>query len=214
VIRHDCEQGSAEWHRLRLGCLTASRCKPLVTATGKVSTGQGIETLVNKLVFETVTGQPSEDFSTDVVERGSRLEAEARAALAWEEGIEIETVGFLTDESGRVGCSPDGLADGVGVEIKNPMGPTQIGYVRDHGLLLATYAHQVQTSLLVTGFEEWILFAHSPSPRIPNVTLRVGRDEDYIAALREAISGILARVDEALAVIERLCPAESRTPFD
>ena len=214
MIVHEVEQGSPGWHRLRLGCLTASRCKTLVTATGKVSTGQGVQTLVHELVAETLIGEPVTDASGPWMERGTTLEAEARAWYAFEKGGEVSEVGFITRDDGRVGCSPDGLVgeDG-GLELKVPAAKTMVGYALDHGTLLAAYRHQVQMSLMVTGRAWWDLAAYSPSHRIPSVVVRVEPDADYLAALSEAIAGVLSSVDAALATIGALCPVDPLNPF-
>ena len=212
---HDVEQGSAPWHRLRLGCLTASRAKALVTATGKVSTGQGVTTLVHELVAETLIGEPVTDASGPWMERGTALEAEARAWYAFEKGGEVTEVGFITTDDGRVGASPDGLVDeDGGLELKVPSAKVMVGYALNHDALYAAYRHQVQMSLLVTGRAWWDLAAYSPSPRIPSVVVRVEPDKAYLSALREAIKAVLVRVDDALNTIGQLCPVDPMNPFE
>ena len=215
MIAHNVEQGSAAWHRLRLGCLTASRCRTLVTATGKVSKGAGVQTLVNELVAERLIGEPVTDASGPWMERGTTLEAEARAWYAFEKGVDVAEVGFITRDDGRVGCSPDGLVgeDG-GLELKVPSAKVMVGYALDHATLAAAYRHQVQMSLMVTGRSWWDLAAYSPSRRIPSVAIRVEPDADYLSALRDAIAGVLTRVDDALSTIGALCPVDHLNPFE
>lgn len=209
------DQGSPEWFRAREGVLTASRAKALVTAAGKVSKGKGVESTINELVAEMLLGESAAtDASGPWMERGTALEAEARSWFAYEHGVEVEQVGFLTDDAGRIGCSPDGLigTDG-GLELKVPSAKVMIGYVRHNASLLDAYRHQVMLSLLVSGRSWWYLAAYNPSPRIPNIALRVEPDEAYLDALREAIPPVLAAVDAALATIDKLCPYDDTNPF-
>jgi len=214
IVHDDIQQGTAPWHALRIGTLTASRSKVLVTAGGKESKGDGVQTLINDLVFERVERQYAREISTSAMRRGTELEVRARQALEWDTGKTIDAVGFISTDDGRVGCSPDGMiagAEPVGVELKVPMGATHVGYYRDPGRLLRAYRHQVQFGMWVTGWASWILRSHSESSRIPHVTLRVERDEDYITTLAAAAKAALEAADETLGAMDAL--RDDSNPF-
>ena len=202
---HTFPQGSPEWLAIRMGHITASRCETLVTKTNKVSTGTGVQTLVNELVFETLEGQSSRDFSSQVTDRGNWLEEEAVQWYAWERNVNVEAVGFCESDDGRTGCSPDGLVGDDGVlEVKCPMGHTHIGYLRDHAKLVAAYRYQAQMAFHVTGRAWCDMLSFNPSPKIPNLIVRTEPDEKYLSALRLAIPACLSAVDEALEMIRTL----------
>ena len=215
MIVHDAiKQGSPSWHRLRMGKLSASRAKPLVVSDRKggwkVSTGDGVQTLINDLTFEAIVGQYAREISTSAMERGSALEERARSALAWDLGETIDTVGFISSDDERCGVSPDGVivAKNALVELKVPLGTTQVGYRRHEDTLLKAYRHQTQFALLVTGWDLCYLRSHSEDHRIPHVTLPVGRDEGYLTALREGVKVVIRGVDEAIASVAAATPED------
>jgi hypothetical protein len=58
------------------------------------------------------------------MEYGSGTEEEARNWYAFQHDVEVQQVGFITTDDGRLGCSPDGLilkageiVGGPGVEV-------------------------------------------------------------------------------------------------
>ena len=110
----DCEQGSPEWYQARLGIPTAS-CFKDVKAQGE---GKVRSTYMRRLAGEIITGQPAETFRSPEMERGSRMEDEARAnyIFGWN-NTRPTRVGFV--RRAYVGCSPDALLGDDGVlEIK------------------------------------------------------------------------------------------------
>src|SRR5690348_10361138 len=106
MIIHDVRQRSDEWFALRLGIPTASDAKRIVTPNGKLS--KQAEDYMDSLLAEWAFGQPLEDPETDYrsqwMERGAMLESQAADAYAFQKDAELETVGFITTDSGLVGC--------------------------------------------------------------------------------------------------------------
>ena len=157
MIVHDHEQYSPEWWQARLGIPTASSIDKLLTATGKASTQA--TAYMHALIAERLSGRSDESVSTVWTERGKETEDEARQMLALVLDQEITEVGFITDDDGTVGCSPDGLIlDGAdiaaGVEIKCPKGSTHVEYLLG-GKVPTKYVAQVQASLYVTKAPAW-----------------------------------------------------------
>lgn len=201
VIVHRVEQGSAEWKALRVGVVTASAIEGVLTPKElKPSRSAAYFQLV---VAERLIGQPCDDFDGSMwTDRGTAMEDKARSWYAFERGVEVDRVGFITTDDGRVGCSPDGLvgADG-GIELKCPAAKTHVGYALDPASLAAAYRGQTQVFLFVTG-RAWVDLVSYNEPINP-VVVRVTPDADYQRALAEALAIFHARVDEAVA---RLAP--------
>jgi hypothetical protein len=143
----------------------------------------------HELLAEWLTGQPSEGHQNGWMERGSELEAEARAWYAWTHE-EVEEVGFVwLDDEKMVGCSPDGLigVDG-GMEIKVPAPKTHVSYLLANKLP-TDYIPQVQGSLWITGRQWWDFVSYCPG--IDPLVIRVQRDEPYIGKLAKLVGAFV-----------------------
>jgi hypothetical protein len=153
---HDVEQGSVEWLQLRAGIPTASELDNLVTPEWKVRTGAMPDTYLAKKLAEWWTGGSLAEWSTFDMEQGQLLENEARPWFELETGLIVDRVGFITNDSGTAGCSPDGIiADmNTGLEIKCPRNYTHAAYLLA-GEVPKDYRIQVQASLYVTGWPSW-----------------------------------------------------------
>jgi hypothetical protein len=184
VIIHECLQGSPEWFKLRAAKPTSSLFSNLVTGTGKPS--DGLSAYAHKLGVEKHLGHAVQDFSGNkYTQRGTDLEPLARADYEMTHQVEVQEVGFITDDLMRWGASTDGLVgdDGL-VEFKNLI-ETEFGklmlYVAKHGKTQPKYVPQVQGELFVTGrdwadivfcnpaFEAPITFRHYPIPEFHKV---------------------------------------------
>lgn len=205
----ECEQGdeSPEWIEARLGVLTASRTKCLLTPTRKVADNDAVRGLCYQLVAERLIREPCDTVSGPWLERGNLMEPKARTWYEFAKNLEVRQVGFIyRNEDRRVGCSPDGLVlDDGGLEIKCPAAKTMVGYHLNPGTVERVYAHQVQMSLWVTGRAWWDLLAYCPKP-IGSILVRVYPDVEYHAALEEACAAFAVRMDEAEAQIRGLDP--------
>ncbi len=203
-----CEQGTPEWFQARLGIPTCSRLDEVLTPkTLKLSTSAG--KYRNQLLAEWLVGYPL-DFggSSAWMDRGIELEPEARAFYELRNDVEVETVGCILRDDEMMGGSPDGLVgeDG-GLEVKCPALHTHVGYLLDPASLVAEYRSQVQGNLYVTGRKWWDVLSYFPD--MPDVTVRVERDETYIAALDVALAGF---VSDLLAARAKLEPHRSIPP--
>lgn len=170
-----CEQGTAEWFRVRSGIPTASRFDKIVTAkTGKLS-AQAIG-YICELIAERATGVPVgvEAYTTRAMQDGIDTEPEARNWYALETGDDVRQVGFCLSDDETMGCSPDGLVgDDGGLELKCPLPKTHVAYLLS-GTLPDEYRAQVHGSLLVTGRRWWdfVSYCHG----FPPLKLRVTPD--------------------------------------
>jgi len=190
----DCDQGSREWIDARLGIPTASCFNKILTAGGSLSAQS--ETYLAKLIAEWFLGEPVDERETQFMERGTALEPTALAAYEFERSVDVQRVGFCLRDDGKVGASPDGLVgeDGA-VEVKTPGAQTHMLYLL--GGITHEYRVQVQGQLWITGREWCDLLAYNPV--LPSVTVRFGRDDDYIKALAESVEKFIGRLDAAKA---------------
>ena len=147
-------QGSPEWHKARLGCLTASRANDVAAA----ETTAAHQNYFWKLVAERETGLSEDEFVSEAMERGTEMEPVARAAYETHTGQFVTQTGFwLHPEIQWFGASPDGLVgdDGL-IEIKCPKTSTHMRYLSE-GKVPTKYKRQMICQLLCTG-RKWVDF--------------------------------------------------------
>jgi predicted phage-related endonuclease len=149
-------QGSDEWLQARVGVVTASNFSKVFTTAGKLSTSR--EGLVNQLVAENLINAPTATFKSEAMERGNELEPQARAMFELLMGVEVEEVGLIKMKDHEIGCSPDGLFDDTGIEIKCPLPATHCAYLRADKLP-TTYVQQVQGTMLVLGLDRYFFMS-------------------------------------------------------
>lgn len=180
--KHFVDQGTEEWHALRIGKPTASNFHKIITPkTGKPSSQA--RPYMYRLIAERLLNEPMEDAADRVewVERGKIEQPNAEAQLAFTHNLELEPVGFVTDDAGKLGCSPDALIVGKAeaAEIKCPAPWTQIGYLLDG--VGDDYRPQVQGQILIGEFERVHFYSwHGRMPPFYQIT---NRDDRYIALL-------------------------------
>jgi len=197
----ECEQGSEEWLKARLGVPSASNFSKLITMKGTLSTQA--KAYVDALVAETITGEPTYVKVTDAMQRGTELEPYARERYFYETGNSVEEVGFCLHDDYQAGASPDGLiGDDGGLEIKCPLGGTMVSYLRV-GRLPSKYWQQVQGCLHITGRKWWDFMAYHPDMK--PLIVRVERDEAFIAALNALLIDVVKEIESLV----KQCSEES-----
>jgi putative phage-type endonuclease len=191
------EQGSSEWHLLRLGKVTASRIAD-VLSKGKSGESASRRNYRTELVVQRLTGLPGESFSNAAMEWGTNTEPKARTAYEVEKQQFVEQVAFIDHPSIEwFGCSPDGLVTDGLIEIKCPNSTTHVDYLADNKPP-AKYIPQMQCQMAVTG-RQWCDFV-SFDPRLPDdlqlFVVRLERDQEYIEAMEVEVKKFLSEVDE------------------
>ena len=204
---HDVKQGSGEWLACRLGVVTASEIGALVSPLWKVREGDGVRTYLYQKLAERVMGWRDPGPNTWAMDQGKIVET---MALPWYEfafDAKIDRVGFITSDDGRIGCSPDGLLEDGGIEIKAPQPPTHLRYLLANEVP-AQYRAQVQFSMFVTGRPWWKFVSYSPF--LPPLVLHVERDPKAQDALKTATDLFLAELDAAETRVRALMPQGGR----
>lgn len=181
----DCDQGSVEWYRARIGIPTASEFHQIVTpAKGLLS--KSSRKYAYRLIAERLLNRPMESVEGQQwMERGKELEPKAAAQYQFVHDVELARVGFVTTDDGMIGASPDRIVKGTaaGVEIKVPSPAVHIGYMLDGPG--DDYRPQVQGQNWVCEFDYVDFYSYSDV--MPARVIRTGRDEPYIALLRDAL---------------------------
>lgn len=124
----------------------------LETASNDESRG-----LTAALVAERIYGFTDPTFVSIDMNRGVFDEPFARDAYARHMGVEVQEVGFITEDKWgfKIGLSPDGLVgDDGGVEIKSRRTKGQV-LTGVAGMVPFDHIAQIQCSLLVTGRQWW-----------------------------------------------------------
>ena len=154
MIHHPCVQGSEEWLRLRMGGPTASEFDKIITpAKWEPAKGETRRKYLVHLLTELILDTPLTGVTTPSMLHGTSWEEKARAAYEMMRGVDVELCGFVTDDAGLYGASPDGFVGDEGsVEFKCPENPEiHCGYMLDPETLKQAYFVQTQSQLFVTG---------------------------------------------------------------
>ena len=159
----EAEQGTPEWHKDRLGCVTGSDAG-ILYAGGKKAGEESTQRINYRydIAEQRVTGEVKVNtFISDAMKWGTEQEPFARMAYEAQTGIDCQQVGFIRLDDLYAGCSVDGLTREAGrivgiQEFKCPMLKTHIAYLKA-GVLPSDYKWQVVHNLWVTG-AEWCDF--------------------------------------------------------
>jgi len=201
-------QYSPEWWSARLGVITASDADKLVTpAEFRASKGKGVETYMYEKLAEKLLGHAQDESgSSFAMDQGSMAE---KLALPWFNftfDAEVKMVGFCLTDDGRCGCSPDGISEAYGLEIKFPTAPVHLKYLME-GRLPVEYGPQVHFSMFVTGKPLWkfVSFSRVFEPLVVDIP----RDEEKQDAIAEAVAAFGQKFDAAYAKIKAMKDAEN-----
>jgi hypothetical protein len=181
---YDCIQGTPEWTHLRAGIPTASQFDRIVTPKGKISTQA--EKYMYELLAERMMGHPVTEYMSRWMDRGSQTEAEAVAFYSFTRDQETVKVGFITNDEGTIGASPDRLVGEKGLlEIKVPKEAVHVSYMMQSGGAYDEYKVQTQGQLWIAE-RDWndLLSYH---PELPEAIIRIERDEPFIQILSTAV---------------------------
>ena len=185
TYHHDLIQGSDEWLAARMGILTASEMKLILTPTLKIANNEKTRAHVYELLAQRISEYVEPTYIGDDMIRGHEDEVWARMEYA-KQCAPVEDMGFITNSKWgfKIGYSPDGLvgADGL-IECKSRRQKFQV-QTHCEGEVPPEYMMQLQTGLLVSE-RQWVDFI-SYSGGLPMFILRVFPDPTIQAAIIEA----------------------------
>lgn len=199
LIYPDLEQGSPEWLRIRLGVPTTSNFGKIITPTGKKSAQ--FNDYMNTLLAELILGEGEPYYKSPAMERGNELEPYAVQYYAYWYKCSPRTVGFITSDDGRIGCSPDRLIgrDGL-LEVKCPL---QSRHTKNliTGEIDPQYIPQVQGQLYMTGraWCDWMSYY----PGLPASIVRVEPDEEYRTNLVNYLDEFVEQMDTKITQLKK-----------
>lgn len=194
MIIHDVAQGTQEWLQLRSGIPTASNFHKILTRSGKKSSQQ--ENYMFLLLAEKMMGHPADEFKSEWMIRGTIMEEKALAFYMFQRDVETFPIGFVTNNSGTIGASPDrGIGEAGLLEIKAPNPAKHAAYLLRDGSPYDDYRVQVQGQLWVVEGRQWsdCLSFH---PEMPEALSRTERDEAFIRLLSEAVQEFSYKLEQ------------------
>lgn len=199
-------QRSPEWFEARLGKVTASNFKNVMAKLKTGAPAQARKDYLMQVVAERLSGQPTSHYVTPAMQWGTDQEPVARDAYVAKTGHDVLEVGFIQHPTLAAGASPDGIImlDGdTGVlEIKCPTTQKFVEWAMA-GTMPDEHVAQVQGQMWLTqsSWAHFVAFDPRLEPNLRLLTLRVERDDEYIARLDSEVRAFLDEVD---ATIDRM----------
>lgn len=178
MIIYNVEQRGGEWHKIRGKIPTASQFARIISSSGAIS-GQ-----FDSYLDEINGVKHKKNIMTAAMQDGIDNEQFALQAVENEYFINIDDVGFISNDDKTAGCSPDGVildtTDKIvaGVEVKSVI-PTVFDKYTKAGKLPNIYYPQVMGSMAICEVDKWYFGAYDfASDKL--FSLEVGRDEKWI----------------------------------
>jgi len=191
---HTFDQGSAQWEEIRKGKITASQFANLITPSNlKISNSVSAHKTISKIIASKIAFRDSDSFETYSMANG--IECEPRARFLYQEIYhkKVKEVGFIEDETGYAGFSPDGLIDDGMIEIKTQCQKEHF-YCKLYGFdcWLSKYKPQILFSMAINNEIQWcdcISYNEDFKDTANKIIVhRYYRDEEEIAKIRIAIN--------------------------
>lgn len=192
------QQGSADWLMLKLGVLSASNADKIVAKRDSATRATYMASLISQVCSCVIP----EEMNFKAMEHGKLYEPAARDALSVALGfVNIQEIAFMfSDESLRVGVSPDGLFDNTIVEIKCPFNGENFIKFAAFETNKKDWAWQAQFQLFAGKADEHIFCQYDPRMVLCNNLhyVKTERDEAMQKTLADAIPQFIADMDQAL----------------
>ena len=192
------QQGSPDWHVMRLGCLSASNADKIVAKRDS----EGRQSYMASLIDQVISCEVDDSPSFKQTEFGKLWEPVAREALSAQLGFAIikELPFMYMDGRMRVGVSPDGVFDNTIAEIKCPYDGANFAKFAAFEGMKKSWRWQCQFQLFATGAERHIMAQYNPRIKLCDnlyfsETLR--NDADF-ATLSDAVPQFIEDFDAAL----------------
>lgn len=148
----ELEQSSPEWLSWRKTVITATDC-PAILGSSPWSTAYKC--------WQRKLGLVEEQKSNEAMERGKRLEPEARDQFIKKYGINMTPVVVESTEFEFMGASLDGLSDCKKFVLEIKCGGSNLHNMASQGVIPQYYLDQMQHQLLVTGAEKCFYYSYN-----------------------------------------------------
>ena len=192
------QQGSADWLMLKLGVLSASNADKIVAKRDSATRATYMASLISQVCSCVIP----EEMNFKAMEHGKLYEPAARDALSVALGfVNIQEIAFMfSDESLRVGVSPDGLLDNTIIEIKCPFNGENFIKFAAFETNKKDWAWQAQFQLFAGKADEHIFCQYDPRMVLCNNLhyVKTERDDAMQKTLADAIPQFIADMDQAL----------------
>lgn len=190
-------QGSEVWRKAKLGVISASCASK---AVAKIDSDTR-HTYMCELVAQICTGEQPEENNFKATQWGKEYEAAALSCYALETNFIVTQVPFVfKDDSFRVGCSPDGITETHGLELKCPYNTANYIKFLTDDTLKSEWMKQVQFSMWVCDAELWDVSQYDPRMKaLAMHTITVERDEKCMKQFDEMIPQFILDMDKMLA---------------
>jgi predicted phage-related endonuclease len=193
------KQGSAEWKAARAGKCTGSRFKDARDRLKSGKPSAKCELYAKDTARERCGGAVMDIYQNAAMRFGSEQEDLARKAYEARTGNMVFEVGFITDDDGCFGLSPDGIIDDDGVlEIKTMVSSDTLFKAVVEGDI-SEYIDQINGYMWLMG-RKWVdLVLWAPDLKHLGLELtikRIERDETQIEALEADLIAFIRMVEE------------------
>lgn len=209
----EMQQGSMEWYEARLGLMTASEMKLVLTPKLAIANNDKTKTHAYELAAQRVSGFVEPIFESFDMLRGHEDEIEAR--ILYSKHYEpVEECGFITNNKWgfTLGYSPDGLVGNDGlIEIKSRKQKYQMQTIVECSAADKApeeYILQIQTGLLISE-RKWCDFI-SYCGGLPMTTVRVFPDPVMQDAIVKAAADFEELIAHAKTIYEAMMASGAR----
>lgn len=210
-IHREIQQKSWDWFTARAGKVTGSELGNLITDKGAIRAWKTAmpNSYLDRKLAEKWFGQPLQSFQgNQQTDQGVLYEERARRFFASLLESDIETVGGIESDDGRLWCSPDGIiSETIGLEIKCPNADTHIGWLRAGRKVPEEHALQVQFALFVTGWQQWQFLSWCKD--LPHLAVSVAPDDEIFQTITDAVGDFQTQFDYEW---EKLCELNGGPP--
>jgi YqaJ-like viral recombinase domain len=210
---HDLEQGSDEWVACRIGLLTASEMKHVITPTLKVADNKDTRVHLYELLAQRITSYVEPHYYSDDMLRGHDDEERAKALYS-KHYAPVTDCGFITNDKWgfTIGYSPDGLVGEHGlIECKSRRQKYQVQTFVENiaaGTAPTDFIMQCQTALLVSE-RQWLDFI-TYCGGLPMGVVRVWPDDAVHDAIVSAAKAFEVKLQKALATYRDTVASDPR----
>lgn len=192
------EQGTEEWHKARLGKVTASRVADVMAKT-RSGYAASRKNYMAELLCQRLTGKREEGFTNAAMQRGTEMEPIARSHYEVENDVLVDETGLVDHPSiAGFAASPDGLVSDDGLlEIKCPNTATMLEFLQTEKIP-AKYQSQMTAQMLCTGRRwcDFVMFDDRLPEHLAYRCVRFALCDTAADEMVEEVTKFLTELDE------------------